>query len=85
MPLGKRRLVECGLLCFLKCSSEQELLEFFQVSEGPNAVTFNFFYAGRDNLSDCVKGDGFCSIRNAMILETVWSYLLINDDDSTHC
>jgi hypothetical protein len=53
----------------VKCSSEQELLEFFQVSEGPNAVTFNFFYAGRDNLSDCVKGDGFCSIRNAMILE----------------
>jgi hypothetical protein len=36
--------------------------------DGEDAIKFKFFYTGRDNLHDCIKGDGFCSIRNALLL-----------------
>ena len=62
----------------LRSASESELRDVLKVSEGRDQVFFNFFYAGRDNLSDSVKGDGFCSIRNAMILEQGKYFLCIH-------
>jgi len=51
----------------LRCSNEAEFVELLML-EGENAIKFMFFYAGRDNLSECIIGDGFCYLRNALAL-----------------
>ena len=51
----------------LQCSSEAELVQLLML-EGDNAIYLMFYYAGRDNLSECIIGDGFCSLRNALAL-----------------
>ena len=51
----------------LQCSSEADFVDLLML-EGENAIKFMFFYAGRDNLSECIIGDGFCSLRNALTL-----------------
>jgi hypothetical protein len=51
----------------LRCSNEAEFVELLKL-EGENAIKFMFFYAGRDNLYECIIGDGFCSLRNALAL-----------------
>ena len=45
----------------LQCSSEAESVELLML-DCENAITFNFYYAGRDKLSDCIIGDGFCAL-----------------------
>ena len=51
----------------LRCSNEADFVELLKL-EGENPIKFMFFYAGRDNLSECIIGDGFCSLRNAIAL-----------------
>jgi hypothetical protein len=51
----------------LQYSSEAEFVELLML-DCENAITFNFYHAGRDNLSDCVIGDGFCALRNALVI-----------------
>jgi hypothetical protein len=51
----------------LQCSSEAELVKLL-MQDCENAIKFMFYYAGRDNLYDCVVGDGFCALRNALVM-----------------
>jgi len=51
----------------LICSTEADFVQFLKL-EGENATKFMFYYAGRDNLSECIGADGFCSLRNALVL-----------------
>ena len=40
----------------LQCSSEVELVKLL-MRDCSDAIKFKFYYAGKDNLSDCMKGD----------------------------
>ena len=51
----------------LICSTEADFVQFLKL-EGENATKFMFYYAGRDNLSACINADGYCSLRNALVL-----------------
>ena len=52
----------------VQCANENEMLERLKV-DGPDAMRFMFFYAAKDNLYDCVVGDGLCSVRTGRIME----------------
>ena len=58
-----------GDMCeaWLQCLSEADFVDLLML-EGENAIKFMFSYAGRDNLSECIMGDDFCSLRNALAL-----------------
>ena len=55
-----RRLCEATF----KCTSIEEIVGVLK-----SKASLRLYYAGRDNLSDSIKGDGLCSIRTAMVLE----------------
>ena len=48
----------------LNCTGTGDVVELLK-----SKAQLHFYYAGRDNLSDSISGDGLCSVRNAMVLQ----------------